>query len=174
MTLIRRAQPADFTAIAAFHLRVWRLTYQGIAPPEALRILDLHHREKQWLATLSRSGADRGVWIAESDGRIEGLAACCAPSSDIFGTCGEVSSLYIDPVRHGQGLGRRMLSQGMIFLRDAGFSGAALAVVRQNHPARAFYRHLGGIETTHFTDPGPVWPSQNILVTWPDGLLPPR
>ena len=165
---IRPAIHADVDDIADFHIRIWQQTYAGMAPPEAFRILDRPHRQNQWRNTLSRTEPGNAVWIAEDQGRMVGLAACCPASAPIFQSYGEISYLYIDPDCRGQGLGRRMLTTAMTFLQDHGFPGAALAVVRQNASARAFYRRMGGIEAAEFTDPGPIWKSEDILVVWPD------
>lgn len=163
---LRRATLQDASPIAAFHLRIWRQTYDGIVPPEALRVLDLPHRLRQWQKTLADTAADRAVWVAEAGGEVVGLAACSAPQAPVFQPYGEISYLYVDPACRGQGLGRDLLAVATGFLRDAGFPGAALAVVRQNTAARDFYRHLGGTETAEFTDPGPIWPSDDVLVIW--------
>ncbi|MCT4683102.1 MAG: hypothetical protein N4A39_05170 [Roseicyclus sp.] len=43
---------------------------------------------------------------------------------------------------------------------------AVLSVVRDNRDARRFYAAMGGRETGRFTDPGPPWRSENIVVSW--------
>lgn len=168
---IRRATAEDASRIAPFHIRIWRETYEGIAPPHAFDMLDEAHRLRQWQVTLAQTDPGHAVWLAEDDGRTMGLAATCPPSAPFHEGLGQVSYLYIDPAHRGHGLGRRMLDTALTHLRGSGFPGAALAVVRQNHPARRFYRRLGGIETLRFTDPGPVWPSDDVLVVWRDGRL---
>ena len=168
---MRRATTDDAARIASFHLRIWRETYEGIAPPHAVSVLDEGHRLRQWQATLAQTDPGHAVWLAEDKGRTLGLVATCPPSAPFHEGLGQVSYLYIDPTHRRSGLGRRMLDAALTHLRDTGFPGAALAVVRQNHAARRFYRRLGGIETLRFTDPGPVWPSDDVLVVWRDGQL---
>ena len=164
---IRPATLSDVADIADFHIRIWQQTYAGIAPAEAFEVLNLAHRQNQWRNTLSRTEPGNFVWIAEDQGRVVGLAACRPASAPVFQPNGEITYLYIDPECRGQGLGRRMLKTAMTFLQDHGFPGAALAVVRQNAPARRFYQRMGGIEAAEFTDPGPIWQSEDILVVWP-------
>lgn len=180
---LHRAGPDDAARIARFHLRIWQQTYAGIAPPEAVRVLDQAHRLRQWQVTLANREPGHAVWLAEAgdapgarartgDGdRILGLVACRPPAAPIFQGLGEITYLYVDAGHRGQGLGRQMLDMAMTHLRDLGFEGVALAVVRQNRAARRFYRRLGGTETHHFSDPGPVWRSDDVLVVWRDGRL---
>ena len=51
-------------------------------------------------------------------------------------------------------------------LADWGYGGCALAVVVGNAPAMLFYERLGGRRAGGFTDPGPLWPSDNIVFVW--------
>jgi len=79
---------------------------------------------------------------------------------------GRISLLYVDAAQRGRGLGAHLLRLAQHRLHDAGFSATALAVVEGNTPARAFYARMGGTEAGAFTDAGPIWPSDNILVVW--------
>ncbi len=74
--------------------------------------------------------------------------------------------MYIANGAQGQGLGEKLLQTAIIHCRAAGDFGLALAVVRQNERARSFYKKMGGVEVSSFIDPGPLWRSENILVTW--------
>jgi hypothetical protein len=51
-------------------------------------------------------------------------------------------------------------------LADQGYGGCALAVVVGNERAMGFYRRLGGREIGGFTDPGPLWRSENVVFAW--------
>jgi len=55
------------------------------------------------------------------------------------------SHLHIDllPAAQGHGHGRRLVERLAASLRDAGSPGLHLGVAAHNHPAIAFYRHLG-------------------------------
>lgn len=60
------------------------------------------------------------------------------------------SHLHIDllPRVQGRGLGRRMIEEVMMRLRDRGSAGVHLGVSPRNHRAIGFYRHLGFRELT--------------------------
>ena len=91
------------------------------------------------------------------------------PAGDpAFGAAGEVKRLYLDKSCARQGLGTRLMQLAYDGIIDAGFPAMALGVVRQNTPARAFYEALGGTETGSYTDKGPTWPSDNVIMTWTD------
>lgn len=167
--IFRDAVVADAPAVAAFHARIWHLTYHSIAPPEAVARLDQAHRLRQWAAALA-DPPTQTVILAE-ERAIVGMISFGAPGHPVFAGHGEVSHLYVDPAHRGSGLGRHLLALAHGRLIAAGFPGMALAVVRQNTSARAFYAASGGTEAAAFTDPGPLWPSDNLLVVW--GATPP-
>ena len=66
----------------------------------------------------------------------------------------------------GMGVGRRLMSALTQALAVQGYEGCALAVVVGNNRAARFYRRLGGREIGRFTDPGPLWRSENIVFAW--------
>lgn len=163
----RPAAPEDLDALAAFHLRLWGLTYGDIAPAEIARTLTPEVRRDRWRAKLA--APDPGVWLEEDAAMAEGLAGFVAvgpPGHPAFGARGEVKHLFVDPQARGRGLGAALLRHGFGLLAGAGFPAPALAVVEENTAARGFYAAQGGRETGRFTDPGPVWRSRNVLVTW--------
>ncbi|WP_170317669.1 GNAT family N-acetyltransferase [Paroceanicella profunda] len=163
---LRTAGPADAADAAAFHVRIWRETYAALAPADAVAALDEARRLPQWQEALSGADPRRGTLLAERDGAIVGLVSHGPPGSAVYGALGEVKHLYVCPSCRGSGLGRRLMAHAFRALAAAGYPGAGLAVVRGNAGARAFYRALGGREARAFTDPGPLWKSDNILVVW--------
>ncbi|HEX8049242.1 N-acetyltransferase family protein [Rhizobium sp.] len=168
---IRPAAPEDAAAIARLHLAVWRDTYRELATPDAIRIMDEAFRRARWTATLSEPGRDQLVLLAEQNGRLVGIGAAGAPSSALFEGRGEIRSLYVDPAIKRQGIGRRLMRELAQHLAALNYPGAALGVVVGNDPAIAFYQSLGGSVTGRYTDPGPVWRSENIILVWDDLTL---
>lgn len=165
---IRPALPEDAAAIASLHLAVWRETYRELATAEAVRIMDEAFRRARWTATLSEPGRDQLVLLAEQNGRLVGIGAAGAPSWALFDGRGEIRSLYVDPAIKRQGIGRRLMRELALHLATLNYPGAALGVVVGNDPAIAFYQWLGGRMTGRYTDPGPVWRSENIIFVWDD------
>jgi GNAT superfamily N-acetyltransferase len=162
--ILRLARLEDAPALARLHVAVWVETYGQMAPPDAVARLDVPHRLAFWTSTLS--ARDPVTLLGISEGQPLGLVCFGAATDPVFGGLGEVRHLYVLGHARGQGLGRRLLSGALQGLRAAGHAGAGLAVVDDNHRARAFYRAAGGTEGTVFTDKGPLWRSRNRLVTW--------
>lgn len=164
---VRAASPADLDAITGFHVRLWRDTYRDLAPPDAHAALDESRRRPGWQAKLAESGPGNRTLLAISHNRIAGLVCLGPAGHSALQPGGEIHHLYVDPEYERRGIGRHLLALALDELRTAGHDRAALAVVAGNRPARAFYRALGGVEAGRFTDPGPLWRSDNIIVQWP-------
>ena len=160
----RRAGPADAPALARLHHQVWLDTYGSLAPASAIAALGLDHRLSTWAKLLATE--DPVTLMAHDGDHLAGLVTFGAATSPIFGALAEVRHLYVDAGFRSQGHGLRLLTAALIALRDAGHPGAGLAVVEDNHRARAFYLSAGGAETARFTDKGPLWRSQNRLISW--------
>src|SRR5262245_4166413 len=92
---IRPARPEDAQAIAELHVAVWRETYRDLAPPEALRALDVPKRLARWGEMLDT--AERSVLVAECGGRIVGIGTAGAPTAAELHGHGEILYLYVDP-----------------------------------------------------------------------------
>ncbi|WP_323797595.1 GNAT family N-acetyltransferase [Nisaea sp.] len=166
---IRAANAGEASKIAHFHVKIWRETYRDMAPEEALHVLNEDRRLPGWIETLSSTDIRKNTLIARANGKIVGLVGYGPPTTGIFGDRGEIKHLYVDGSQRGRGLGRRLLQQAFQQMRELGFDGIGLAVVRENVTARRFYNSLGGTEHAEFQDSAPIWKSSNILVIWPAG-----
>lgn len=155
----------DAAALAALHVRVWRETYRDMAPPAAWTALDEARRLPQWQEHLTK-GAPGGAMLARLDGAAIGLVSWSVTQDPVGGPRGEVRHLYVEVACRGRGIGQRLLVEALDRLHRAGCDSAVLAVVAKNYPARRFYAALGGVETGAFTDPGPLWRSDNVRVWW--------
>ena len=164
---LRPAVYDDAEPIARLHDQVWREIYQGLATPEAWAALTWEVRGERWRETLSAPARWRTL-VAERHGAIIGFGASGPPSEAVFGDRGEIRWLHVDRRARGGGVGRRLTAALARDLAGAGHRGCALAVVVGNGPAIAFYRRLGGCEIGAFTDPGPLWRSENLVFAWDD------
>lgn len=164
----RAATVADAAAIAAFHVAVWRETYGAVAPPAVVAALDEAHRLTHWAAGLAGPEAGWGCVLALEGGALAGLVSFGPAKHPVFAGRGEVTHLYVGAGHRQKGLARMLLLRAFEALGAAGFAQAGLAVLRANAGARAAYARLGGVELAGFTDAGPLWPSDNILVVWDD------
>jgi ribosomal protein S18 acetylase RimI-like enzyme len=159
---------SDASSIARLHVSIWRDTYRDLAPTEVFRAFDEPLRLARWIEILSNPSPGQTVLLAEVGGQIVGLGAAGAPSHEGFGDRGEVRSLYVDPRFQRLGIGRTLIQRLAQHLFDLGFRGVALSVVVGNDSAIAFYQSLGGCLAGRFTDPGPIWRSENFIIEWND------
>jgi ribosomal protein S18 acetylase RimI-like enzyme len=167
--LIRPASDADLDAIVRCHIDVWRETYAGLVAPEiAARLTDFETRERRWREMLCDQGADRQALAAEAGGAIAGFGMHGRGDEGIFGASGEIKYLYVARTHQGRGIGRKLMAAMAEALRRRGYRSIALAVVRGNTSAIGFYESLGGAHAGDFTDPGPLWRSDNLLYRWDD------
>lgn len=171
MTLEIRIRPAvidDAADIATLHRAVWCHTYRDLAPIDVYGLLDEDFRLRRWSEMLANPRKHQCVLLAEQDNRLVGIGAIGGASEAAFEGRGEIRSLYIDPSVKRQGLGRRLMRELATQLAAMGYSGAALGVVVGNDPAVAFYQSLGGRIIGQYTDPGPIWRSDNLIFVWDD------
>src|SRR5262245_28292943 len=104
---IRAATPADAAAIAALHVAVWRTTYRDLAPPEAMRALDVSFRMGRWIEILAEG--KRTVLVAERNGEIVGIGTAGSATVPELQGHGEILYLYVDPTHIRAGIGRELM-----------------------------------------------------------------
>lgn len=164
--VLRPAGPSDAPEIARLHVAVWRATYAGLAPADAVARLDGAARLERWRAHLAAPGPGAGTILALVEDRLAGFVRYGPAGQAELEPGGEIVSLYVDGAMAGRGLGRRLLYAGFDALEAAGFREAGLAVVAGNTRAIAFYERLGGVLSGRFRDAGPVWRSDNLVYRW--------
>lgn len=163
---LRTAVSEDAAAIAELHDEVWRATYRDLATQAAWEGLTEPVRRARWKEVLGEPHAQRVTLVAERNGRIVAFGTACAPTEAVFEGRGEIRWLHVDASVQGAGIGRRLMSALAGRLADWGYGGCALAVVAGNMPAIGFYERLGGRRAGGFTDPGPLWRSENVVFVW--------
>lgn len=160
-TLIRAGSAGDEAELASVHGHSWQESYPGLVPDEVLRERPLFFRQRlQWwksvLATDVNDGIKAGhrqpvkesVFVAES--ARHGVVGFCVvgPARDSeFENQGEILAIYCLQAYKGLGLGAALVRAGLSSLRAQGFAKAYLWVLKENHPAREFYRRMKGVET---------------------------
>jgi ribosomal protein S18 acetylase RimI-like enzyme len=142
---IRPAEATDARAIAAVHVASWRAAYVGLVPDAFLAGLSVDEREGMWRDNLAKSEwPARGTLVLLRDAAVVGFASV-GPSRDddtAPGT-GELWAIYLHPDAWGTGCGRRLMSEALARLDDAGFDRATLWVLTGNDRARRFYEAAG-------------------------------
>lgn len=163
---LRPARAADAPALAELHVAVWRDTYRAMAPAEAVAVLDMPRRLARWREILEDPA--QIALVAETGEQLAGFGLAGPPGEALFGDRGEVKYLYVGRSFARRGIGRRLLGALARELGGRGYPGLGLGVVAGNDPAIAFYEALGGRRAGAYTDPGPLWRSENLAYVWDD------
>lgn len=141
MTLaVRPAVIADVAGMARVHVDTWSETYRGIMPDELLDAPDLVDRRRQmWTQILAEAAPSKFTCaVAESDGRIVGIAMSGPPETDGSVEDRHLYVLYAYRSVHGTGVGQGLLD-AVIDLSVT----TALWVADPNPRAQAFYSKNG-------------------------------
>ncbi len=142
---LRRASPADASAIAHVYVSSWRTTYKGLIPGQVLAALDELKQTSYWWNVLCESKGGYGAVVAEGRSRVIGFSAFGPAREEGFSRRGEIYTLYLLDAYQRRGIGRRLLSASADDMAAAGFTSMCVWVLARN-PARDFYEHLGGVE----------------------------
>jgi len=130
MIAFRHAVPADASAIAAVHSEAHRAAYAPLLgdayqprPPETLQTL--------WAGVLAQGQA---VWLAEAPSGLVGFGHAVDD---------RLTTLYLLPSHHRQGIGRRLLALLLADARERGEVELRFEVLAGNSGAAAFYEAQG-------------------------------
>jgi GNAT superfamily N-acetyltransferase len=143
MMRIRPITEADIDAVAAVHVRTWRIAYAGIVPAEHLAAMDPAVSAEQ--RRTRRVRPDQHTLVADEDGRIAGFASFGPyrrEDESYDENMGELYAIYVSPDHWGKGIGRDLLKAAKDGLAEAGFPAMRLWVLAENHGARRFYERM--------------------------------
>lgn len=91
---------------------------------------------------------DYAVWVAESSGRVVGLAGVFLHYALEFdGAYGRLLGLVVDEPYRGQGIGKKLLERTEGWLAEHGITKLTLTSGYQRTEAHEFYRRLGYADT---------------------------
>ncbi|MBO4209723.1 GNAT family N-acetyltransferase [Micromonospora echinofusca] len=149
MVVIRPEEPEDAEAVASVHVRGWRAGYAGIMPDEVLTRLN----PAAWAQRRRDAGtADPDhpfrTLVAMVDGQVAGFTTFGPyrrdqDPDDLDPAHGELLSMFVDPGRWGQGVGRELMRATRAGLAGQGRAELRLWVLADNRRARAFYQRDG-------------------------------
>ena len=159
----RAMQPSPASDVGPLTLRAFR---PELDTDEVVRVLRAAHDGHDAPIPSSTDGGGDGGWTrarfdaaakvalddptdlrvaADASGRLLGVHWTKRRSA----TVGEVHNLAIDPAAQGQGLGRRLLHDGLAHLAGLGMREVLLWVDLENSPALALYRSEGFVPRAH-------------------------
>ena len=153
MIEVRTAVPADALAVAQTHVRSWQVGYAGLIAQGYLDALRPEERASRY--RFERMDEINGPYtlVAIEDGVVRGHVTVGRSREREHDDCGEIWSLYVDPVCWGHGVGSGLLVAACRRLRQAGYDTAYLWVLSTNARARRFYIRAGwSVEGSERTD----------------------
>jgi ribosomal protein S18 acetylase RimI-like enzyme len=148
--ILRPATAADGRAIAEVHRASSVATYRPLLPDFGADY-DIDERAAGWAEAATTPGRHLMVVPMEPDGTgpVLGFAAsgpgrpeALAPGDDPA-KIGEVYAVYVDPARHGEGIGRALMADALGWLAAAGYEFCVLWVAALNTRSRRFYEFIG-------------------------------
>jgi GNAT superfamily N-acetyltransferase len=141
---VRRATPQDADAIAATHVASWRSAYRGLIPDAYLDALSDAEEAVRWRASLGREDlkGKRTIVAVDGAGSVIGYATVGADEDPARGM---LWLMYVLEEAWGSGVGRALMDNAALALRELGYSEAVLWVLEQNNRARRFYEAAGWI-----------------------------
>ncbi|MBD3646597.1 MAG: GNAT family N-acetyltransferase [Pseudomonadales bacterium] len=168
MPRIREATMEDHQALGLITVTASHSAFIGVIPEEDL--------DFSWTPEVSADNwhmsfpenTDRGqvFLVAEADDRVTGFA-WGRPWAATEGFDATVQALYVLPTFHGQGIGRRLLSEVCSRLAHRGATSLEIGCVQEN-PSCGFYRHLGGVEIGRREVRVDRYRTHEILFGWRD------
>jgi ribosomal protein S18 acetylase RimI-like enzyme len=123
----------DAETIAEYHHRCWRTSFAALLEPGTVERMDPSgklDRLRFWLSAESAMTTE----VATNNNVVVGHVT-------VEGN--EVVHLFVDPLHHGLGIGRRLLGRGERLLAQAGNVDAELHTIVGNEPAIGLYRSAG-------------------------------
>jgi ribosomal protein S18 acetylase RimI-like enzyme len=141
--IVRRAVVEDVPGICRVCADGWRDTYATLMSPEAIeRVIADYYNASRIRREIVAPIDWNGWWVAEQDGAV--MAA--GGGGMLRAGVGELYVLYVDPARHGQGIGTMLLDAITAELRDRGAQEQWVSVAKGNMKGIPFYRARGFVE----------------------------
>ncbi|MFF1560080.1 GNAT family N-acetyltransferase [Streptomyces sp. NPDC058279] len=137
--MIRTARPDDLDAIAALHTRARATYYRGRVPEKVYGgEAEVARSREGWARAVARAGSEGGVFCAEQDGILTGVAAFRTADGQ-----STLTQLHVDPAHWRHGTGAALHAACLDAWRRAGVTRARLEVYEHNTRAQSFYAALG-------------------------------
>ncbi|WP_411816051.1 N-acetyltransferase family protein [Hyphococcus sp. DH-69] len=142
---IRRAVPADLSALKDLGTKTFMDTFGGLYDPKDLdAYLSEGHSREYYDELLSDD--ECAVWVADgNNGRLCGYCAagpCGLPVDNMPLNSGELYRLYLDAAQHGTGLSRAFMDIVIAWL-ETRFEHLYVGVYSENPRAQKLYQRYG-------------------------------
>ncbi len=155
--LVRRAKPADASAIARIRIAGWRAAYQELVDAAVLSDLDVAADTDRFHGRLLDPDLPARYWVSlAADGQVLGFMVLGPDRDESNPTIVEIWALYVDPDAWRSGHGRALMAVALNAARAEGHTAARLWVLEENHLGQVFYDSCG------FSPDGTVQPLETL------------
>lgn len=138
---VRRAIIEDTSSLAHIIVESWRSAYSNLLPKDEIqRYLNVEIRKNQFEKYISQ---EEIVLIGYINDRPCGLVFASPENDEGVDRCGSIYSMYTIEEAWGKGLGKSLMDEVMIILKDEGCKRVLLWVYEENPRARKFYEKCG-------------------------------
>ena len=141
--VLRQANVGDALGIAQVHVGTWQNAYLGMIPDSFLQGLSVEQRARNWVEVLESLDTESQIIVAEIDEVIVGFIGIGPSQDSEESDLGEVFAIYVDPNFQSQGVGSKLMHEGIQLLKNQGLTGAVLWVLDQNIGTRVWYESHG-------------------------------
>ncbi len=142
--IIRYATVDDASGIALVRAESWLGAYRGIVPDEYLDAIDVDEWAERQRRNMEQQSDDLVAFVAETQGVVAGWAVGGPNREEVCHYAGELYAIYLLPEYQRRGIGRKLAAAVARWLMDQSLDSMILWVLEQNHPARHFYKAMGG------------------------------
>ena len=150
MFTLRPATQDDVLALAHLHVEGWRASYGGLVDRDFLDSLNTKEKEKIWESRVSEGQINILLAVNEtgkscgfaSFGKLKTPPPGASPIRPLYSA--EIYAIYILPTYWQQGLGRQLMREAALKLKDMKHKSLCLWVLEGNKRAISFYKALGG------------------------------
>ncbi len=154
--MIRWASAADVDSIASVQVASWAAGHRDLLPGRVIDGVTVADRAAQWGRFFAEPPARSGMFIAEHDGEIVGIAQVGPTRDEDLDpvNTAEIVAVYVLPDHWRHGHGRALMAWALEWLAEAGFIVATLWVLAGNDRGRRFFEvsrcELDDAERTEF------------------------
>ncbi len=143
---IRKATSEDAAGIAKVQVETWKTAYKGLMPDDYLNSLSAESKTAKWKEGIG-DPKDKTYLVAELNGEVVGFCIV-GPTRDEDANkeIGELYAIYVLKSHAGNGIGSKLMTNGLEILVNQGFKEATLWVLDTNSETRKWYESKGWTE----------------------------
>jgi GNAT superfamily N-acetyltransferase len=144
--IVRPATESGVPAIARIHVDTWRTTYKGLIAQDYLDSLSYEQKEAQWLSGIRKNDPATCRLVAESDGRVIGIAIAGSKRPDQWpDVTSELYAMYVPDDQQGRGVGSKLYAHVVDFLKSQRHEKMLIQVLKGNDKTISFYESRGAV-----------------------------